>query len=116
MYNVCFKESLMYKKMGVQMNTCVALGYIVRKGGKPPVKVILTFTIWHHHVCVVICNIIWTFNKRKLLRNRKVMANIKFSWRTDRLTDGPKDRHNGDKKKDLENFVLEKVEGFDYHV
>jgi hypothetical protein len=46
-------------------------------------NVILTLRMWHHCERVVISNIIWKFDE-EILRNGKVIANIKFSWRTDK--------------------------------
>jgi len=65
--------------MGVQLNTCVALRCFVRITKKlTPANVTLTLRIWHHCVCVVISNILLKFDK-EILRNGKIIANVKFS-------------------------------------
>jgi uncharacterized protein YkuJ len=48
------------------------------KRGKTPSNVTLTLRIWHHLERVVISNIIWKFDE-EILRNGKVIANVKFS-------------------------------------
>jgi len=53
------------------------------KMGKTPVNLTLTLWIWHHHAMVVISNMISKFNE-KILRNCKVIANVKFLWQTNR--------------------------------
>jgi len=39
----------------------------------------------HHHVCVVISNIIWKFDE-ETLRKGKVITTLMFLWQTDRWT------------------------------
>jgi hypothetical protein len=55
-----------------------------------PSNVVLTLRTLHYHKRVVINNIFWKFHK-EILINGKVIANIKFSWRTGGPTDGQSD-------------------------
>jgi hypothetical protein len=57
------------------------------KRGITPSNVTLTLRIWYHFERVVISNIIYKFDE-EILRNGKVIANVKFSWRTDGPPDG----------------------------